>query len=195
MPVTSPHSRPRRAWLNGLLAACFLALAVPAAAEHTPEHSEDTLKAAFIYKFTAFVSWPPSSFAQPQAPFVIGVSGDPAVASALDQVVAGRTWEGRAISVRRLGNYDKTDDLQVLYVGGQQPAILREALQAVQGPVLVVSNQDDGLRLGSVINLSASRGRVRFSVSMAAAEARSLKLSSRLLAVALSVERAPGAAN
>ena len=45
-----------------------------------------------------------------------------------------------------------------------------------------------GLKAGSSINFSSESGRVRFSASSAAAEARGLKLSARLLAVAQTIE-------
>ena len=48
--------------------------------------------------------------------------------------------------------------------------------------------QPGALRLGSVLNFSADGGRVRFSASLASAEARNLKLSARLLTVAQAVE-------
>ena len=66
-----------------LLTAAIAAtpLAPPAAAEGPPEPAasqpaEYTVKAAFLYGFGRFVQWPPTAFAGPADPFVIGLVGD-----------------------------------------------------------------------------------------------------------------------
>lgn len=175
------------AWLQ-LLAACALVL-LPAAPGHAAEQaaSESAVKAAFLYKFASFVEWPPGTF-RPDAPLTIGVIGDEAVAADLEQIVAGRTFEGRPVSVRRLRDGDDAGAVQVLLVGAGRDARLREVVASAAGPVLLVSEQDNGLRLGAVLNFVTEAGRVRFSASLAAADARGLRLSARLLAVAQAVE-------
>jgi hypothetical protein len=54
--------------------------------------------------------------------------------------------------------------------------------------VLIVSESPGALRQGSIVNFVVVDGRVRFDVSLEAAERRGLRLSSRLLAVAKSVQ-------
>jgi hypothetical protein len=152
--------------------------------------SESAVKAAFLYKFASFVEWPPGAF-KPDAPLSIGVLGDEAVASDLEQMVAGRSFEGRPIAVRRLRDGDDAGAVQVLLVGRGRDARLREVVASTSGPVLVVSEQENGLRLGAVLNFVTDSGRVRFSASQAAAEGRGLRLSARLLSVAQAVEGRP----
>jgi hypothetical protein len=53
--------------------------------------------------------------------------------------------------------------------------------------VLTVTESDNGLQQGSVINFRLVEDRVRFEVSLPAAEKCGLKLSSRLLSVAYHV--------
>ncbi|MES2280184.1 MAG: YfiR family protein [Pseudomonadota bacterium] len=151
---------------------------------------ESAVKAAFLFKFGSFVEWPRDVFPKPDTPMVIGVAGDDAVANDLESLIASRTAEGRPIVARRVNDLGRTGDIHILFVGNQRETRFREALLSLKGPILVVTDQDNGLRLGSVINFSPVDGRVRFSVSLAAAEARSLKLSARLLAVAQVVEGA-----
>jgi hypothetical protein len=159
-------------------------LAQPAA----PANRESAVKAAFLYKFAAFVEWPAGTFAREDVPLVIGVLGDEAVATDLEQIVAGRTLDGRPVAVRRLREAESAEGMHILLLGpGREPRV-RELAAAFPGPVLVVTEQDNGLRLGGVLNFSTDDGRVRFSASPAAAEARGLRLSARLLAVAKAVE-------
>jgi hypothetical protein len=81
-------------------------------------------------------------------------------------------------------------DADVLFVSAQWKKKL-SALVDEHGrdPVLVVTEGEGALERGSVINFLVVEGNVRFEVSLPAAEQRGLKLSSRLLSVALRVEK------
>jgi hypothetical protein len=57
------------------------------------------------------------------------------------------------------------------------------------GAMLVVTECDNGLQLGSVINFRIVDERVRFDVALDAAERNGIKLSSRLLTVANRVQK------
>jgi hypothetical protein len=149
---------------------------------------DSTVKAAFLYKFGGFVEWPAGVFLRPDEPMVIGVFGDDAVAADLEQLAAGRTVEGHPLAVRRIRESDALERLHVLFAGGAREARVREVLAAVRGPVLTVSDLDGGHRLGAVLNFTNDGGRVRFTASLPQAQARGLRLSARLLAVAQEVE-------
>ncbi len=178
--------RPLSLFLAFWLAPFCLSFA--AWAQPLPTQRESAVKAAFLYKFGSFVEWPAGTFQRPDTPFVIGVAGDEAVATDLEQLVAGRTLDGRPVVTRRVGaDAASLAGVHVLFCGLRGDR-LRELLAAAAGPVLVVTDHDAGLRLGGIINFLSEGGRVRFSVSLAAAEARALKLSARLLAVAQDVE-------
>lgn len=181
----------RSAWAWGwlLVALACLPWPDPAVGQALPTRAS-SVKAAFLYKFPAFVEWPASTFQRPDDALVIGVSGNDAVADDLEQVVAGRLIDGRPVLVRRLRDGEGAAGLHVLLAGGRESRA-REAIAATPGPVLVVTDQATGLRLGSVINLVVEDGRVRFAASLPAAEARGLRLSARLLAVAQTVEGQP----
>lgn len=180
----------RSAWrlIGALLVAVHLPWGACWAESATPMVRESSVKAAFLYRFADFVEWPPDVFPQAGQPFVIGVSGDGDVARDLEQLVKGRTIEGRPVAVRRIAEPDAPSGVHLLFLGHRRESRLREILEALTGPVLVVTEQAGALRLGSVLNFIPEGGRVRFSASMASAEARSLKLSARLLAVAQAIE-------
>jgi hypothetical protein len=165
----------------------LLASRVPASAQTAPSARESAVKAAFLYKFAAFVEWPPGTFQRPDQPLVIGVSGADDIADDLEQLVAGRS-DKRPVTVRRVHDDASMSGVHVLFVASRREARLREALDAVKGPVLLVTEQPGALRLGSVLNFSEQGGRVRFGASLTSAEAHNLKLSARLLAVAYVVE-------
>src|SRR4051812_25838839 len=82
----------------------LLAVALPALAQERV--AEVQVKAAFLYKFGEFVQWPPTPFANPDAPFAIGVVGADEMATALEQLIADRSVQGRPVVVRRLRRGD-----------------------------------------------------------------------------------------
>lgn len=175
------------ALLRLLLALCALALlAAPAGAQGAAR--ESAVKAAFLFKFASFVEWPAGTFRAATEPFVIGVFGDEAVASELEQLTRGRTVERHPVLVQRVRGTDDVGGLHILFAGGPREQRIRELLGAATGAVLTVADAEVGGRPGPVLHFTTEQGRVRFHASLPAAAARNLKLSAKLLAVASHVE-------
>jgi hypothetical protein len=168
------------------LAGCLLLLGISASAQAQPaaEVAEPTVKAAFLYKFAAYVEWPPATFTLPEAPFVIGVSGAEDVAAALDAIVPGRTVHDRRVQVKRLRDGESPRGLHMVFVGRDDAASRALVRSAPAANVLVVTQSERGLEQGASINFVTSEGRVGFEVSLDSAEHAGLKISSRMLTVA-----------
>ena len=151
--------------------------------------SERSVKAAFLYKFTEYVDWPSTS-ATRDGPFTIGVLGSGAFADELLRMTEDRTVDRRSIRVRRVSPSDAVDDLQVLFIAAEQRARLSELLSPVRGrPILTVTESEGALADGSIINFTVAGDRVRFEISLDAAQTSQLKLNSRLLAVAQAIHQ------
>jgi hypothetical protein len=163
-----------------------LVLLLPAAAP--AQVLEHEVKAAYLFRFLAFIEWPAGAFATPETPIAIGVLGADDVLAELRELVPGRTVQGRAITVQRMREGESTAGLHVLFVGRAASAQLAR-LWPVRG-LLVVSDAEAGLEQGAVVNFVRAEGRVRFEVAVDAAERRELKISSRMLAVASHVRPA-----
>jgi hypothetical protein len=166
-------------WLLG--SAC-------AVAQGEDRAAEVRIKAAFLYKFSAFVEWPPRAFAAPDSPFTIGVIGADALADELDQVVKGRSVQDRAVVVRRIRRGEPVAGVHMLFIGHAESARLSEILAAARGQsILTITESEDALSRGSMINFVSVDDKVRFDVALPQAERQSLKISARLLAVARKV--------
>ena len=174
------------------LVLAFVALAAGAAEGDSERALENRVKAAYLYRFIEFVAWPDAAFATPDAPVQITVAGSDAIAAELAQTIAGRTVGGRRIEVRRVGDPAAlTAATHMVFVAASERARLAQFTRAGAKYTLVVSESEGALAQGSVINFVIADGRVRFEVSLDAAEKRGLKLSARLLGVAYAVRGAP----
>jgi hypothetical protein len=178
-----------RALLLGI-ALCLGTAGSRALAASDPQSDviERSVKAAYLYKFLGYIDWPPAAFPEPETPYVIGVAGADALASELAQITASRTVNNRTVLVRRMKDGDALNGVHLLFIGqtemSRQPQWLRLAQQRA---IVTVTETEGALAQGSVINFKPVDGRIRFEVSLAAAERADCKLSSRMLSVALLV--------
>jgi len=170
-------------WLFVLAAVCCNGPVAGAAASASLEYD---VKAAFLLNFTKFVDWPPSAFAASDAPLTICIVGDDPFGPAIDQLVEGEFVNRHRITVERIRT-DQPKSCQVLFVGNN--GTIPTAISAANPAVLTVGEGGDFLRQGGVIAFVIDNRRVRFDISLKAATNAGLKLSSKLLAVARSVEK------
>jgi hypothetical protein len=179
----------KRAVIPLWLGAAVLHLAAPAAAAGAGMvASEERVEAAYLHKFLNYAEWPPAGFPQADTPYVIGVAGDDTVADELARIAAGRSVNNRGVIVKRLLPGDTVNGLHMLYVGRAERAHLAQWLRLARGrPILTVSAFDGALEQGSIINFRIVDDRVRFEVSIDAAEQSGIHLNSRLFSVATNV--------
>lgn len=146
---------------------------------------EQQVKAAFLGKFGAFVTWPQGAFAGPGAPLALCIVGHDPFGAALDESVRGETVEGRPIVVRRMAALGAASDCHIAYLGGSaaQPAAARAGARA--GVLTVAEGPVDGVAVQFVIRAN----RVRFRIDQRAAGAAGLDVSSKLLNLAVEVVR------
>jgi uncharacterized protein DUF4154 len=93
--------------------------------------------------------------------------------------------------VRRYGPGAALDGVHMLFVGrAESERVAGLAPVAQRHGVLLVTDYEGALDDGSAINLVVIENRVRFEVSLDATDKSGLKISSRMLAVALWVRPA-----
>jgi hypothetical protein len=159
-------------------------IAVPLGAA---QYASDAVKAAYLFRFASYVEWPGG--ASSDAPFVFGVFGANDVAVHLERLVAGLSVRGRSARVKRVRGIADLEGVQVLYVG---PRVFRGAralrLAATQRPILLVTDNLEGLQGGGVINFIEVNRNLRFEISLEAAGRGGLRIDSALLSVAARVE-------
>jgi len=174
--LTQPGSR-SWSWLAGLM--CLM-LCVPVL--QCESDAEYDVKAAFLYKFAAFVEWPDL---QSASYLDICISGQDPFGGALDRVIKGKSVNGREFLIRRLRRDEEAGECQILFISSSERKHLRAILGRLQRtPVLTVGDVAGFCESGGAVNLTVANHRVQLEINPGALEHARLQLSSRLMSLA-----------
>lgn len=148
---------------------------------------EYPVKAAFLYQFGSFVEWPGGAPRGSDGLVQICVVGRDPFGPMLERVVRGQTIGGRAIAIRRMSAIAPASGCHIVYLGGSADQPVAAAARAtVNEPVLTVA---EAAAPGVVVQFVVRANRVRFRIDTRAANARGLRVSSKLLQLAVEVAR------
>lgn len=173
----------RRRLVVGALGAVVAAAAASFAAQ---TYSEDSIKAAYLYRFTQYIEWPQALPAG--EPFTIAVLDAPGVAQELRRLLPSHPIKNSEAQVRVIARLQDLGSAQMLYLGPAPADHLRSLIASMApGSALLVTDNEEGLELGGVLNFVRVDHRVRFEVSLIAADRLKFRISSELLGVAARV--------
>jgi hypothetical protein len=159
----------------------------PAPAAET--YPEDAVKAAYLFRFAGYVSWPDEL--PRDTPFTIAVLGSPGVAQELRKLLPGHLIDNRPVQVREITGERDLGRPQILYAATGRAEELRRMFPSTGlQSTLLVTDEQGGLDAGSALNFLTVDRRVRFEVSLTAADRSGLKISAELLGVAVRVHGA-----
>ena len=167
-----------------LLAVTVLCCGAAAGAEAaTKEHQ---IKAAFLYNFTKFITWPAQGEGAKE-PFVIGVLGRNPFGNDLANIARGRNVGGRQLLVVNLATVEEARGVNLLFVPAGEEARLGNALGSLHAAsVLTVGESSRFAALGGIITFSMADDKIRFSINREAGSRAGLKISPQLLKLAIS---------
>lgn len=153
-------------------------LAMGAAAQNA--ELEAKVKAAFLFNFAKFATWPGL---QSDEALEVCVADDAEMSRVLADTVRGKEIDGRMVATREVSAGDEVSGCEILYLGG--PGDGRDELSAARGrPILTVGHDDGFLAAGGAINFVLRENRMRFQVNRSAVAESGLALSSKLLSLA-----------
>jgi hypothetical protein len=184
-------NRGHRRCASWLLSLAFILAAGLMAGETDPQ-DEYQVKAAFLYTFTRFIEWPPEVFAGPSEPFALCVLGKDPFGRALEDMGNGRKFQGRAFAIRRISDPSQTQGCHLLFVSSSERKHVLSALTDMGTPgLLTVGESNSQTAEGMIINFTLEDGKIRFEININAAAAvrEKLRVSSRLLSLAVSLKK------
>jgi len=151
--------------------------------------SEYEVKAAFLFNFAKFVQWPASAVPPGASPIVIGVLGENPFHGDLQRTIENKKVDDHPLVARDLHSASEAAHCHILFICASEAGRLPEILDQLQGKsVLTVADMDHFTESGGMIRFVLRESRVRFEINNEAARRAKLKISSKLLALAI---RAP----
>jgi len=165
--------------------ACVFA-EMPTNAQQSPTEFE--VEAAYLFNFLKFVEWPDDLPADMRTHWVIGILGKDSFGGELEQIVSSKTVQGRPIQIKRFQLKDDARSCHILFIAPSEKKSLPGILAALRGSsVLLVADMSHFVDSGGMIQFIAEDSHVRLAINVGATSRARLKISSKLLALALSV--------
>jgi hypothetical protein len=174
-------------WIKMLLLyLCSLIIAFQANAQRTVSR-EYQVKAVFLYNFSQFVVWPPSSFEGPSAPFIIGILGPDIFGNYLDETIANENIMGHPMIVKRYSDADEIRNCHILFITSEK---ITKALVTASNNhgILTVGDDANFTKNGGMIRFFTENNKIRLEINPSAVKAANLEISSKLLRVARILE-------
>lgn len=150
-------------------------------ADNTAEY---TLKAAFLYNFAIFTTWPNRSLGN----FNLCIYGKDPFGNNFDALMKAKRINEQSINIHRINQLDHLAQCQLVFIS--RPAInnLAAIIDAIHDkPVLTVADSPEAARQGVVINMNVIEDKVTFEANLLIAKKAGLNLSSQLLRLATEV--------
>jgi hypothetical protein len=167
-------------WLAIRVVVCCLAVVTQAQSA-----TEYQVKAAFLFNFAKFVEWPADAFPGVDAPLQICLLGQDPFGREFEEVIGDKSVNGHRIEVIHPSGVPQARGCQIIFVSSSEKRQALEILRGLRGAtVLTVGDSAGFAGMGGIINFVLDDGRVRFEITVKAAERAHLKISARLLTVA-----------
>jgi hypothetical protein len=181
-----------RGWLWTVVVGVCALGSSPASlrAQNADNEREYAIKATYLYHFGSFIEWPKELAGGIGGKFKIGVLGQSAVVSPLQQIAETKKVRGLSIQVLQFKSADDIRPCHVLFVSDaaeedkkfDPEARLKQTLKQTRGKHILVVTEHEGLaRKGSAMNFFIEENRVRFEINLEIARAEKLQISSNLL--------------
>lgn len=169
-----------------LLLPLWLPLAGSIEGAQEAQPTEYQLKAAFLFNFAMFVEWPQQAFAERTSPFVIGVLGENPFHDDLSKTLQNKKIDDHPLVVKEIRVPADATNCHLLFISASEKKRLPELLQSLKGTsVLTVSEIEQFTEEGGMINFVLQGTKVRFQINKDTASAAGLRISSKLMNLAV----------
>lgn len=158
---------------------------------------EAELKAVYLYNFLHFVQWPTEKCGEGnEHPREIAVIGEAPLGQALLALQAKlEATQKKRLSIVFYGPYEEGMDLsgcRLLFISDSEKNNFHKILAALEDePVLTVADNDHFLSAGGIITLISRKNKIRWAINRDSARRAGLRLSSKLLDIAVKVIEGP----
>jgi hypothetical protein len=170
-----------------------IALLVPGAQQFARAQAgadEYQVKAAFLFHFAQLAEWPAGAISSETQSVNLCVFDDEPRRNELLTAIDGKFIEGRVFRVRLQSQSQGFQGCNIFFLSHDEARRQAATLKILRGlPILTVGETPNFLSDGGMIRFHIEEGKIRFDISLGAADSSRLKISSRLLLLATSVTR------
>ncbi|DAB38595.1 MAG: hypothetical protein A2023_01195 [Sulfuricurvum sp. GWF2_44_89] len=153
--------------------------------------SEESIKAAYLERFTMFIQWP-----KPVDTYNVCIYDDSTFAKALQKSYSSRLFNNHPLKVITLNAGDPSEEMMkchILYFRGSKPHQNENLLSNLRkNNVLLISDDDDDARRGAMIGFYLDNNMFRFVINQRNLENANLTVSYKLLNFATVIEPTGG---
>lgn len=174
---------------SAILMLLFWVMLVPLRSESAPvSEVESKLKAAFVFNFARFISWPDDSFEVESEPLVIctiGLGVDEMASAGIET----KKIKGHPIVVKNIGSLNEPmQSCHLLYIKDASLEYLEAYLKKSEGsPVVTIGESDGFAKRGGTIEFIKVNDRLSFKINNTKAKERRLRINASLLNLAVEV--------
>lgn len=155
----------------------------------SPSQMTDTrsvVRALYIYTFATLVEWPQG---KRSGEFVIGVFGETSgVYTELNKKYSGKSIGSQKIVVKNYKSTKEINEAHILYVSPENSNYLKTIVQTtIKENTLLVSEAQNGLSRGSVINFIVEGNQQKYEINKTSAKKHKLVIAEKLSNLAANV--------
>ncbi|MGI6656473.1 MAG: YfiR family protein [Desulfobulbus sp.] len=149
---------------------------------------EYKVKAAFLYNFSRFITWPKTVWPNPQTPFAICVAGTdpfgPYLLAVEEKKIGNRPVKVKTgVNPRDLGG-----QCQLVFVSAADAEQAHGLIKNLEGtPVVTVSDMKGFAGAGGIFEFTTRGGRLAFIINNTKARKQGVQISASLLSLATEV--------
>jgi hypothetical protein len=145
--------------------------------------TEYKVKAAFLYNFSRFVTWPENT-PRENGKFNLCILGSDPFRELLNPL-SGKSIQNSSLNIKRLATLDQQHTCQIIFISQTGSRNLKHIMSALKKqPVLTVSDIKDFTAYGGIIQFKLVDNKVRFNINIDNASRAGLTISSKLLSLA-----------
>ena len=145
---------------------------------------ETQVKAVYLNGYTKFITWPDATFPSEDTPFRICVLGENPFGNSLDLTVKDEKINNRPVQAEYITRQEEIPSCQILYISESENIRLAAIIETANAhPILTVSDVDNFVPQGGMIQFYLRNNKVRFLIDPATLRQMGLEPNANLLRI------------
>jgi len=164
---------------------CLFLSGLEVSSAQTPAFEESDVKAAFLYYFFHFISWPERGSGSAGTAYEFCYVNEGPVVDALKLVLASPKAAKTTVNIKKISDVQNVSGCDYVFIGSASEKHAQTIIAATKGEAILTVSETEGFAaMGGMIELKRNSNRVNVLMNADALDAQGLKASSKLLNLA-----------